>query len=279
MKEQVLDSLPSMLGLYIKAARKKGHTGEWPELSVTIPGVRADSAVIRNYEKVCRFPKSRFLPPTLLHILSFPLQMELVTHPSMPLKPMGMVHVRNTIRQYRPVEKGELLHIECTLGECRSVEVGLEFDVFVRIHAGGELVWESESTNLSRQKPSGGNKKKAEPPENLGIVQTWALPSSLGRKYGAVSGDRNPIHLWPMTARMLGFKRHIIHGMWSKARCLAALMPEVGEKPFEFSVSFKTPVYLPSRVEFSHESCEEGITMLLRSPSGRPHLTGDIRFL
>ena len=50
----------------------------------------------------------------------------------------------------------------------------------------------------------------------------WRLPGDLGRRYAAVSGDRNPIHLYALTAKAFGFPRQIAHGMWSKARCLAA---------------------------------------------------------
>ena len=38
-----------------------------------------------------------------------------------------------------------------------------------------------------------------------------------------MSGDHNPIHLYPLTAKALGFRRQIAHGMWSLARCVAAV--------------------------------------------------------
>ena len=73
---------------------------------------------------------------------------------------------------------------------------------------------------------------------------TWRLPGDLGRRYAAVSGDGNPIHLYPLTAQALGFKRQIAHGMWTKARCVAAL--ETGCPTRSPSrVAFKKPVFLP----------------------------------
>ena len=51
----------------------------------------------------------------------------------------------------------------------------------------------------------------------------WRLPADLGRRYAAVSGDHNPIHLYPLTAKAFGFPRQIAHGMWTKARCVAAM--------------------------------------------------------
>ncbi|CAM3693160.1 MaoC family dehydratase [Parendozoicomonas haliclonae] len=286
MQTLALSSMPSMLSLYAKAARKKGHAGELPALSVSVAGVRANAQDVKTYEKICHFPQSRFLPATFLHILAFPLHMRLLTDPTMPLKPMGLVHVRNTLRQLRPVEKGELLHIECSIGESREVEAGLEFDILTRIEASGELVYEGISTNLRRQSsPSAGGKKQHQAFDALDVIQTWSLGSSLGRQYGAVSGDRNPIHLWPVTAKLFGFKRHIAHGMWSKARCLAALTDDIAGQPFELEVVFKTPVFLPAKVEFSRTSTTakdaEGrkVDFRLRSSSGKPHLEGRLTLI
>lgn len=284
MQTLVLQNLPSMLSLYGKAAVKKGRSGALPEqlpkLSVAVPGIRAEKAVTQKYDRICHFPKSRFLSATYLHVLSFPLHMQLMTDPRMPLKPMGLVHVRNKIKQYRRVEQGELLYIQCSIGESREVGAGLEFDVLTRIEASGELVYEGLSTTLSRRpSKSSGERKKRQLPEPFGIVQNWALPSGLGRSYGAVSGDRNPIHLWPTTAKLFGFKRHIAHGMWSKARCLAALTDQVGNRPFEIDVSFKTPVFLPTKVEFSYTQRGDSTDFLMRSTSGKPHLEGSLKLL
>ena len=282
MPTQVLDSAPSLLGLYSRALLKKPHAGHWPaQLGFSLAGVRAGRARVRNYSRVCHFDDNRFLPPTYLHVMAFPLHMRLITEPLIPLAPLGLVHVRNTIRQFRPVAKEELLHIECALGEMREEPVGLEFDLHTRIHAGGELVCEGVSTNLKRHRspvPS-GEKKQPPPLHSFEVQQTWSLASGLGRQYGASSGDRNPIHLWPLTARLFGFKRHIAHGMWTKARCLAALMPPIDGRPFEIKVAFKTPVYLPADVEFSYSPGSDEIPFLLRAPTGRPHLQGAVTFL
>ena len=65
--------------------------------------------------------------------------------------------------------------------------------------------------------------------------------------YCGASGDHNPIHLHAWSAKAFGFPRAIAHGMWAKARCLAALrLPDA----FETSVQFKKPILLPSRVTF-----------------------------
>jgi acyl dehydratase len=75
----------------------------------------------------------------------------------------------------------------------------------------------------------------------------WRLPGDLGRRYAAVSGDVNPIHLHPLTARAMGFPRAIAHGMWTSAHALAALGPATAQSSSSH-VWFRKPVLLPSTV-------------------------------
>ncbi len=282
MTVRVLQHMPSMLSLYAKALRKKAHSGEWPSLAVAVQGVRADTNNVRQYARLCHFSESRYLPATWLHTQAFPLHIQLLTDPAMPFKPMGMVHLRNRIQQMRPIEKNELLYVQCALSEeVREGDAGQEFDIITRIEAAGETVWESVTTNLNRMSnASSGNsrsshyKPKPEPVPPLDIVQTWQLPANLGRNYAAISGDRNPIHLWGPTAKLFGFKRPIIHGMWSKARCLGSLQPLIGDNPFSIEVAFKTPAYLPSSVLFSYNRSGDKIDFQLASEAGKPHLKG-----
>ncbi|GEC04786.1 hypothetical protein SSP24_24410 [Streptomyces spinoverrucosus] len=78
----------------------------------------------------------------------------------------------------------------------------------------------------------------------------WRLGADIGRRYAAVSGDRNPIHLHPLTARLFGFPRPIAHGMWTVARCLAAHgTPEA----VLVRAEFRAPVPLPGTVEYATE--------------------------
>ena len=77
----------------------------------------------------------------------------------------------------------------------------------------------------------------------------WKLKGDLGRRFAAISGDRNPIHLYPLTAKLFGFPTNIAHGMWTKSRALAALQNRL-PKAYEVNVEFRKPVLLPSTVIF-----------------------------
>jgi acyl dehydratase len=95
----------------------------------------------------------------------------------------------------------------------------------------------------------------------------------VGRAYAAASGDRNPIHTSSVAARLFGFPRRIAHGMWTKARCLAALDARL-PATFTVDVSFKLPVLLPSTVAFSAQPTTDG--WILTVHSDRPHLIGRV---
>ena len=89
-----------------------------------------------------------------------------------------------------------------------------------------------------------------------------------------MSGDRNPIHLYPLTAKALGFPRQIAHGMWSKARCVAAIENRLPDA-VRVDVAFKKPILLPGTVSFGVARIDDGHAFSLTSPKdGAPHLVG-----
>ena len=101
-------------------------------------------------------------------------------------------------------------------------------------------------------------------------------PGDIGRRYAAVSGDRNPIHMHSLTAKPLGFPRAIAHGMWTKARSLAALEGALPDA-FAVDVRFRRPILLPGSVSFASESDGDAIRFAVRDAKrGTPHLEGRV---
>jgi hypothetical protein len=155
---------------------------------------------------------------------------------------------------------------------------GTQFDLRSEARAGEELAWEETSTILKRGGSGDGNKgeRQADEREELPVTATWRLPGDLGRRYASVSGDMNPIHIHPLSARLFGFPTAIVHGMWTKARCLAALDPRLPDG-FTVQVQFKKPILLPATVEFAEASSSDGIGFAVRGAGkGTPHLDGRV---
>ena len=110
-----------------------------------------------------------------------------------------------------------------------------------------------------------------------GTGLVWRLPGDLGRRYAAVSGDHNPIHLYPLTAKAFGFPRQIAHGMWTKARSIAAVENRLPEQ-VRVDVAFKKPLFLPGTAEFRVAQDDDELRFALVSPKNdAPHLLGRAR--
>jgi acyl dehydratase len=77
-----------------------------------------------------------------------------------------------------------------------------------------------------------------------------------------------------LTAKPLGFRSAIAHGMWTKARCLAAIESRLPDA-FRVEVRFRKPIFLPARVEFLSEAGEAEIDFAVRDSKRKtPHLEG-----
>ena len=151
---------------------------------------------------------------------------------------------------------------------------GTIYRFVTEVRAGDDLVWESTSTYLRRGKGDESASSGSTFPDAPPTGTVWKLPADLGRRYAAVSGDHNPIHLYPLTAKALGFPRQIAHGMWSKARCIAALENRLPDA-VRVDVAFKKPIILPGKVAFGSTPTNDGYAFSLSNPkSGAPHLAG-----
>jgi acyl dehydratase len=296
MATRTLDSSPSILPLYARAAAPMipgasllpfvpGRGKEIPEIELTLPRVHADAEQVAAYSRACGFALRDTLPPTYPHVLAFPLQMAVMADGSFPFGAVGLVHVENTITQQRPIGIGEELEIKVKPTNLAPHPKGRTFSLQTKVKTGNRIAWESTSTMLRRgggeaatRSESHQHKHPAESQldahEEALANAEWRLGGDLGRRYAAVSGDRNPIHMHAWTAKPLGFPRAIAHGMWTKARCLAALESRLPDA-FEVGVRFRKPILLPGRVEFASTSEGDEIRFAVRDAKrGTPHLDG-----
>jgi acyl dehydratase len=294
---RTLNGPPSILPLYARAAAPlipgasllpflPGGGGEIPDIELELPNVVADPDAVAAYARVCGFTLRDQLPPTYPHVLAFALHMALMADGRFPFGAVGLVHVENRIDQHRPLGLGEELTIRARPTALAPHPKGQTFTIVTEVRtAGGDLAWESATTILRRGKSdpnavvSGmrGQLHGSEGGElsSLPASAEWRLPGDLGRRYAAVSGDRNPIHLHALTAKPLGFPSAIAHGMWTKARCLAALESRLPDA-FAVEVRFRKPILLPARVELASAERDDGEIDFAVRDAGKPtpHLDG-----
>lgn len=274
-----LEAPPSLLSLYAKAAATAPlHRGDaLPSSVYTLAEQAIDTDHLAAYQRVCGFRVTDVLPPTYLHVLAFPLSVALMSERSFPFPLVGLVHVANSITVARPVRAGETVSFEVRAADLRPHAAGRQFDLLASATVDGEQVWSGRSTYLRRGGGSSSSKDRKELDPQAGSVAQVKVPGDTGRRYAAVSGDRNPIHLYGLTAKAFGFPSAIAHGMWLKARTLAALEGRLSEA-CTVEVAFKLPVLLPSTVSIATEQDGAGWALDVRNAkSGKPHLAGSVR--
>jgi acyl dehydratase len=292
MSDRTLSSSPSMLPLFARAGISMipgasrlpwvgGGGGDVPEGALTLEDVEVDRDRLAAYDRVCGFRLSDRLPATYPHMLAFPLHLALMTSGSFPLPAIGLVHIANRIEQRRPLDAGERFSIKVWATPIYPHPRGRQFMIRTEVHVGTELVWTEASLNLARGRSDDSVEPPPAPPStaDLAPAATWRLPGDLGRRYGSVSGDLNPIHVHPLSAKLFGFPSAIAHGMWTKARCLAALDTELPES-FSVEVAFKRPIILPATVHFAEVTAADAISFGVRSAKGdNQHLDGLVEVL
>ncbi|WP_253942608.1 MaoC/PaaZ C-terminal domain-containing protein [Nocardioides sp. zg-1230] len=254
---------------------RKGPERDFTGLSYAREAVVVERSRVDAYAAVCGFPRRDVVPVSFPHLLAFPLHMAIMGDAAFPYPAIGMVHVENVITARRAIGIGEALDVTTSVAAPRPHVRGVLLDFTTTVAAEGETAWESTSTYLRRGRSVEGDPARGlEVPDPPAGGVEWRLPGDLGRSYARVSGDANPIHLTPVTARALGFRRQIAHGMWTLARSVAAIENRLPEA-VTVEVAFKKPVFLPGTVRYSAHQDDGGWAFAMTNPKdGSPHLLG-----
>ena len=286
MKMIEVHKLPSPLSLNLGALRfntkRKGVVDALPQVTYVRPHVVVDAKRVAAYSKVCGYGRAHGVPLLFLHTEAFPLAMMLFGSKRFPWPAMGIVHLANSATLHQRVRVGDDLRIEMQTGELFKHDKGQVFTLHARALRDGELVWESTWTLLRMVvRPAQGAPYVSALGDgpSLSRQADFYAEAGIGRRYGLVSGDINPIHLSAITAKFLGFRRALAHGMWTKAKVLSTLMPREDVDHASVTVEFKTPLFLPARASIWASRDADGATFEVRNARGdKPHLRGRVSY-
>ena len=261
--------------------------GEVPRIESRLSKVVIDRKHLASYSQICGAATGATLPIAYPHILAFPLHLAMLGAEAFPVKLFGLVHVQNRIAMREPLSAEEPAEIRCWIEGHRDTERGQEFDLHTEYVVAGEPRWDETCTFLARKRAEPGAVKSPVAravegaPDALAMkTSSFRAPAGLGRKYGFISGDVNPIHMSDLTARAFGFPRAIAHGMWSLGRLASDFEPAQFDGGCELSVNFKLPIYMPAWLMLQRWTIENGTGFALRDAQGeKPHLTGTLKSL
>lgn len=243
---------------------------------VSVETVTVRAAHLARYRSVCGIPPSDTLPHAYPHALAMPLHMYVFSSPSFPVKVLGLIHLRNTIRCHRPIPNDSRLSLHTECDTMRETPSGQEYDLITRAYVGGDLVWDENSTMLAHR-ATPGQRPKIERAGEAEVTTTLNVGVDTGRRYARVSGDYNPIHLSARTASWFGFKQAVAHGMWSMSRSLGEATPHLPGIPLQIDTQFKLPLYLPGDAIFRCRRKDGETHISLSSTKDRLHLATQVK--
>ncbi|MDE2401649.1 MAG: hypothetical protein KGL90_08290 [Burkholderiales bacterium] len=286
MKIIEVKKLTNPVSMYVRAmqssGKRPGVIEALSEVTYVRPSVVLEEGPLASYSRVCGFSRAHGVPITYPQMLTFPLSMIFFGSKYYPWPAMGTVHLGNNVRQLQRLNVGDELRIELSTGPLMAHEKGQVFTLGMRALRKDELVWEGTQflLRMGVRQPRGDAFATALGEDTALFHQAdFFAAGGIGRRYGHVSGDINPIHLSSITAKMFGFKRAIAHGMWTKARALATLMPREPVEQAEAIVEFKTPLFLPARASLWSARNESGALFEVRNSKGdKPHLRGRLTY-
>jgi len=286
MKTIEVNLPPSSASMYLRALRTSrkapGVVVALPEITYVRPRVILQAEHIASYAALCGFAPAQGVPMTYPQLLTFPLVMQFVGSIDCPWPAMGTVHLANAIEQHDCLRKGDAVRVEMSTGRLFTHDKGQVFTLDLRVLRDAGVVWQGTQTLLrvGVKQPTGEPyASRLVNPLPLSRQADLAVPGNIGRRYGRVSGDLNPIHLSALSARLFGFRRAIAHGLWTKARALAALLPAAPVGRAAVAVEFKSPLLLPARASLWTVRSAGGAWFEVRDAHGqRAHLRGELSY-
>ncbi|GAB2689428.1 MaoC family dehydratase [Aliiglaciecola aliphaticivorans] len=276
---------------FLKAGLKRNHAFVFdsallPNLDLNIRQKinRVDESKIKAYHKVVQWQETQDsrIHPCFLHLYAFKQHMQLMLNKQFPFALLGIVHLSNQIKTFTSLDCCDELEIESrVIGFERHVK-GISFKIKTTFYQRQQVIWQSISELLAVNKSAFAGKPRSDPYQldvDQQLVNKWHCEPGIGRRYGKVSGDLNPIHLSQASAKLFGFKSAIAHGMWSKARSVSEFQKHVSDD-FFVDIRFLKPVFLPSKVCLwkSQNNPNETQLVLTSDDSRICHFRGQMRF-
>lgn len=285
-------SAPSGLRNMVRAAAGGlplvSRSGRLPDRTVTVDELPIDRAHVAEYAAVTGLRYGNNVPLTYPFALTFPALMSLVTGFDFPFAAIGSIHTENHITQYRPIAVTDTVGVRVRAENLREHRRGLLVDLVTDVSVGGvfqDTAWHQVTTFLHQQRTSLSDEPKPPPQKQPKLPPPGAVlritPGQI-RRYAAVGGDHNPIHINAIAAKLFGFPTVIAHGMFSAAAVLANIEARLPDE-VRYSVRFGKPVLLPATVALyidERTSSPPGWDLALRNiAKGYPHLTGTVEAL
>lgn len=288
LRTHTIAEIPSLTSSYSKVAA--GLLRSKTSQVVSLPDTRWESSAVISRQLVDQYNSlmgasgvvgHNSAPSLTVHIAAFGLSTAMMAEKRFPLPLLGMVHLQHRVWHMSDVQIDKPVRISTWAQNMAPHHAGTSVEIWVQVFdpTTDKLLWQSMALYLSpsvvmpaAHRPQRPERPAFEPPVMTG---QWELPKDIGRRYGTVSGDRNPIHLSNLTAKALGMPGAIAHGMYAAGKMLAGRETLA---PYTWAIEFASPMRLPARVALNYR--EDGDRMVVTGWNAKRqklHFLGEVR--
>lgn len=205
---------------------KVAANGMRPRASLRASGLRISRRRLGRYLRATRGYTQRggvaaqLLPPTVASLWEAVYLLDLIRIADLPF-PAGIIHLGSERILVRPLETHDEARLDLAILKAWSWRGGTRLQVgSTTCNSAGHLCAEGEvhlllhgvELDLPEYVRGAEGGRDERPVDRWTELARWRMGAGTGRRYASVSGDINPIHLSPLTARWFGFSRAVAHG-------------------------------------------------------------------
>lgn len=268
--------LPAPAPLLLRALFKRGQPGTSASGELVRTAYLAapiDQRALARYAQLIGFAAGA-VPLTFHYLLAQRAQLASMLGSGFPFRVPGMIHVANALTARHTLDPGRPMVLHTVASVAPAQANGAIHVLFQTTgQQEGRDIFSCDSDYLA-VRGQRGTRPARSPAARPAQIAGWTLDGAAGRRYAAISGDWNPIHLSHWSAKLMGMRAPIIHGMHTVAKACAALEAATGQRVDAISARFTAPIALPGEVALT---ADLGAGEYTASCNGRDAVIGNFR--
>ena len=245
--------------------KRKGLNREYIGKWFTGRAQHIKPSAIRAYAKATNDNNPRYLtedesqmavPPLFPVTLLRPVLQKVLMDEGLNMDLLHMVHAEHEVRYYRPLKPWDLVYPVAEIVDIEEKSTGELMTTKIEGRVSGELVFEMiakffvrnpEAKKAKKEDREEGKMEEIPRGKEL-FTHKITVESDQAKRYAEVSGDDNPIHLDPETARAAGLPDVILHGLCTMAFAAQAVVNNIlkgdPRRLEHIKVRFARPVFM-----------------------------------
>ncbi|TLU61682.1 hypothetical protein FE810_14340 [Thalassotalea litorea] len=230
---------------YLKLLLKKSlPSAQIADFQCHFSNCRANEKQQQKFRKAMQISPDQSLPISFEFISAFPFMLQVMADIRFAYPALGLIHLSSEFQRHCQLDRSQPFDLQFNLVQGIEHPKGKLIEMRIEFYQREKLCLTNTNVMLKRIKGADGAPKSER--ARLPFQQQYflAINHKLARRYAKVSGDYNPIHLYDFSAKLFGFDRAIIHGMYLCHRLL--LDKKITSE--HCKIGFKKPCKLPQKI-------------------------------